>query len=105
MPFCPKPLHSWYQQVDLLFILQRASTIEKSEGFYYVHKQPIPVESLSIHDIGAAEAGAAGMKNLFVIVQRSSFQQVIGVFTLQAHTLLGKVSVISLVHFYSNTTE
>ncbi|XP_067932490.1 pleckstrin homology domain-containing family G member 6-like [Watersipora subatra] len=68
----------------------RISTIEKNEGFYQVLRQPIPVESLSIHDIGAAEAGINGMKHLFVIVQRNSFQQVIGVFTLQAHTPIGK---------------
>jgi len=66
------------------------SIIEK-DGFYQVLRQPIPVHSLSVHDIGAAESNSSGMKNLFVIVQRNSFQQIVGVFSLQAHTSLGKV--------------
>lgn len=75
------------------FILQRMSTVDRSEGFYHVLRQPIPIESLSVHDIGPAEASISNMKNLFVVVQRNSFQQVIGVFTLQAHTSLGKVCI------------
>lgn len=73
-------------------LLQRVSTVDKNESYYHVLRQPIPVQSLSVHDIGQAEASSSNMKNLFVIVQRNSFQQVIGVFTLQAHTSLGKVS-------------
>ena len=37
-------------------------------------------------------AGGSGMKNAFVIVQITRFQQVIGVFTLQAPTEALKVS-------------
>ncbi|KAF6022586.1 PLEKHG7 [Bugula neritina] len=72
----------------------RMSIIEK-DGFYQVLRQPIPVHSLSVHDIGAAESNSSGMKNLFVIVQRNSFQQIVGVFSLQAHTSLGKQKWLS----------
>ena len=75
------------------------STVDRSEGYYHVLRQPIPIESLSVHDIGAAEASISNMKNLFVVVQRNNFQQVIGVFTLQAHTSMGKVGF--MIHVLS----
>lgn len=77
-------------------MIQRVSTIEKNEGFYQVMRQPIWVSDISVHDIGTMEANSLGLKNVFVIVQRNEFYQVIGVFTVQAHTVLGKVCAIFL---------
>ena len=70
------------------------STIEKAEGFYHLLRQPIAIENLTVHNISSIEASSTNMKNMFVLTQENVFQQVIGVFTLQAHTSLGKVSLL-----------
>ncbi|XP_069141397.1 uncharacterized protein [Argopecten irradians] len=53
---------------------------------YTVHKQPVALDRLSVHDISQSEAAANGVKCAFVIVQISRFQQIIGVYTLQSPT-------------------
>ncbi|XP_025107380.1 uncharacterized protein LOC112572072 isoform X2 [Pomacea canaliculata] len=51
---------------------------------YVVFRQPLPMDRFVIHDIAPPDASASGLKNVLVLVHISRFQQVIGVFTLQA---------------------
>ncbi|XP_064632140.1 uncharacterized protein LOC135490699 isoform X3 [Lineus longissimus] len=51
-----------------------------------VYKQPIALDRFTIHDVGHHEASVNGLKHAFVLVQISRFQQIIGVYTLQAAT-------------------
>lgn len=53
---------------------------------YTVHRQPIALDRLGIHDVAPQEATANGLKYAFVIVQISRFQQIIDVFTIQAQS-------------------
>ncbi|XP_046565997.1 uncharacterized protein LOC124274678 isoform X1 [Haliotis rubra] len=51
---------------------------------YTVYRQPIALDRFNIHDVTSVDAAACGLKNIFVLVQFSRFQQIIGVYTLQA---------------------
>ncbi|OWF41968.1 uncharacterized protein LOC110461715 [Mizuhopecten yessoensis] len=51
-----------------------------------VYRQPVALDRLSVHDITPSDATANGLKHAFVLVQISRYQQIIGVFTLQAVT-------------------
>ncbi|XP_053377181.1 uncharacterized protein LOC123530509 isoform X3 [Mercenaria mercenaria] len=68
---------------------QSSSDIHSATGqpdnqMYTVHRQPIALDRLGVHDVMPHEAAANGLKCAFVIVQISRFQQIIDVFTLQA---------------------
>lgn len=56
-------------------------------------QQPIPIDSLTVHNIPDDDTDYPGLKNLFILVQRNSLQQVVSILSLQAHTSLAKVSV------------
>ncbi|XP_063436201.1 uncharacterized protein LOC134717621 isoform X3 [Mytilus trossulus] len=63
-----------------LIKLQSSSQSDKTQ--YTVHRQPIALDRLSVHDVSQSEAAANGIKCAFVIVQISRFQQIIGVYTM-----------------------
>ncbi|XP_052781777.1 uncharacterized protein LOC128218214 isoform X3 [Mya arenaria] len=68
---------------------QSSSDIHNPTGsgdnqMYTVHRQPIALDRLGIHDVPPHEAAANGLKCAFMVVQISRFQQVIDVFTIQA---------------------
>ncbi|XP_050412801.1 pleckstrin homology domain-containing family G member 7 isoform X3 [Patella vulgata] len=58
------------------------SGIDKAS--YTVYRQPIALDRFTLHDITSSDATASGLKNAFVLAQFSRFQQIIGVYTLQA---------------------
>ncbi|CAH1782625.1 unnamed protein product [Owenia fusiformis] len=75
---------------------QKQSTNERDQGvnqrpqtegaIFVVYRQPVALDRFSLHDISTSEASASGLKHSFVLVQISRFQQIIGVYTLQAAT-------------------
>ncbi|ELT96068.1 hypothetical protein CAPTEDRAFT_140689, partial [Capitella teleta] len=57
----------------------------QTEGaVFVVYRQPMALDRLTVHDIRPPDATANGLRNAFVLVQISRFQQIIGVCTLQA---------------------
>ncbi|XP_060606668.1 uncharacterized protein LOC132758973 isoform X3 [Ruditapes philippinarum] len=81
---------------------QSSSDIHSTTGqpdnqMYTVHRQPIALDRLGVHDVMPPEATANGLKSAFVIVQISRFQQIIDVFTLQAPSDAVKASWISQI--------
>ncbi|XP_076095359.1 uncharacterized protein LOC143066243 isoform X2 [Mytilus galloprovincialis] len=86
----PKKLQRKKHSLDSNYMkMQTMSTVDK--GTYVVIKQPMSLDRLSLHDIGHAEAVANGLKNAFVLVQISRYQQVIGVYTFQCPNEMMKV--------------
>ncbi|XP_069141912.1 pleckstrin homology domain-containing family G member 7-like isoform X1 [Argopecten irradians] len=80
---------------DILLITKIKKSVKKKQNtfetfntndcnLYTVHRQPIALDRLSVHDVGIAEASANGLKHCIVLVHISRFQQIIGVFTLQS---------------------
>ncbi|XP_022296980.2 pleckstrin homology domain-containing family G member 7-like isoform X1 [Crassostrea virginica] len=63
--------------------------------FYVVYRQPIELNCLRIHDIDTYDTTGCGIKNALVLVQRTSFQQVIGLYTLQCQSEFTKDMWIS----------
>ncbi|XP_074644625.1 uncharacterized protein LOC141901339 [Tubulanus polymorphus] len=55
-----------------------------SDNALIVYRQPIALDRFTIHDVGPHEAAVNGLRHAFVLVQISRFQQIIGVYTLQA---------------------
>lgn len=64
--------------------IKQQSTSQSDKVQYTVHRQPIALDRLSVHDVSQTEAAANGLKCAFVIVQISRFQQIIGVFTMSS---------------------
>lgn len=64
---------------------------QNDKANYTVYRQPMALDRLSLHDVPPNDAAVNGLKNAFVLVQISRYQQVIGVFTLQAGSELSKV--------------
>ncbi|XP_013405668.1 pleckstrin homology domain-containing family G member 7 [Lingula anatina] len=65
---------------------------DASPGTYTVYRQPISLDRFSLHDVGPAEAQANGLKNAFVIVQITRFQQIVGIYTFQAPSETAKAA-------------
>ncbi|KAL4225951.1 prolactin receptor [Mactra antiquata] len=81
---------------------QSSSDINNTTGqpdnqMYTVHRQPIALDRLGVHDVMPSEATANGLKCAFVIVQISRFQQIIDVFTIQAQNEASKGLWISQI--------
>ena len=51
---------------------------------FLVIKQPIPLDRLEVHMIDRHSASSSGLKNAFVLVHISRFQQIIALCLLQA---------------------
>ncbi|XP_063422265.1 pleckstrin homology domain-containing family G member 7-like isoform X1 [Mytilus trossulus] len=64
--------------------LSNADDYQTDHAFYEVYQQPIALDRFSMHDVGSTEAAVSGLKCIFVLVHISRFQQIIGVYTLQA---------------------
>ncbi|VDI78562.1 Hypothetical predicted protein [Mytilus galloprovincialis] len=64
--------------------LSNADDYQTDHAFYEVYQQPIALDRFSMHDVGSTEAAVNGLKCIFVLVHISRFQQIIGVYTLQA---------------------
>ncbi|KAL8577241.1 hypothetical protein ACOMHN_034267 [Nucella lapillus] len=64
---------------------------------YVVFRQPLAMDRFTLHDIAPADASASGLKNVLVLVHISRFQQVIGLFTLQAACEATKVTWLSQI--------
>ncbi|XP_041347566.1 uncharacterized protein LOC121367453 [Gigantopelta aegis] len=64
---------------------------------YIVYRQPVALDRFAVHDISTNDATACGLKNIFVIVQFSRFQQIIGVSTLQAQCETSKTTWITQI--------
>ncbi|GAA55777.1 pleckstrin homology domain-containing family G member 7 [Clonorchis sinensis] len=59
-------------------------------GVFVVYRQAIALDRFTIHDIGIAEASANGLRHAIVLVLITRFQQITGVYTLQASNELDK---------------
>ncbi|CAE1176857.1 unnamed protein product [Acanthosepion pharaonis] len=59
------------------------STLDR--GTFTVYRQPIALDRLIMHDLTSSEAISCGLKNTFILLHISRFQQVIGVYTLQTN--------------------
>ncbi|XP_064606185.1 uncharacterized protein LOC135471069 [Liolophura sinensis] len=64
-------------------------------GSYIVYRQPVPLDRFSVHDVSQPEGAAPGLKQAFVLVHISRYQQIIGVYTLQACTDASKMAWIN----------
>ncbi|THD28276.1 Pleckstrin domain-containing family G member [Fasciola hepatica] len=60
-------------------------------GIFIVYRQAIALDRFTIHDLGLAEANANGLRHAFVLVLITRFQQITGVYTLQATNELDKI--------------
>lgn len=60
------------------------STLDR--GTFTVYRQPIALDRLIMHDLTSSEAISCGLKNTFILLHISRFQQVIGVYTLQTNS-------------------
>ncbi|KAK3595624.1 hypothetical protein CHS0354_009588 [Potamilus streckersoni] len=85
------------QSVNDINHVKTTSTGQGDKACYIVHRQPIALDRFGLHDINAAEAAANGVKNAFVLVQFSRFQQIIGVYTLQAPNEMTKAIWVSQI--------
>ncbi|XP_061195198.1 pleckstrin homology domain-containing family G member 7-like [Saccostrea echinata] len=54
-----------------------------NKSFYVVYRQPIELRCLKIHDVDTYDTSGSNIKNALVLVQVSTLQQVIGLYTLQ----------------------
>ncbi|CAH8536113.1 unnamed protein product [Heterobilharzia americana] len=59
-------------------------------GVFVVYRQVIALDRFTIHDLGIVEATANGLRNAIVLVLITRFQQITGVYTLQAANELDK---------------
>ncbi|KAF7262284.1 hypothetical protein EG68_00447 [Paragonimus skrjabini miyazakii] len=59
-------------------------------GVFVVYRQAIALDRFTIHDLGIAEATANGLRHAIVLVLITRFQQITGVYTLQAANELEK---------------
>ncbi|KAK4471848.1 hypothetical protein MN116_005238 [Schistosoma mekongi] len=59
-------------------------------GVFVVYRQIIALDRFTIHDLGIVEATANGLRNAIVLVLITRFQQITGVYTLQAANELDK---------------
>ena len=71
------------------------------QPLFVVIKQPIPLDRLEIHMIDKQAASNSGVKNAFVLVHISRFQQIIALCLLQAKDESLKVS-LNLTQFRTN---
>lgn len=86
----PKKLQRKKHSLDSNYIkLQTLNVPDK--GTYVVMKQPMSLDRLSLHDVSQSDATANGLKNAFVLVQISRYQQVIGVYTFQSPSEVMKI--------------
>ncbi|GFO15574.1 pleckstrin homology domain-containing family g member 7, partial [Plakobranchus ocellatus] len=60
------------------------SSGQPDRSSYVVLRQPLALDRFLLHDVSAADAAVSGIKNCFVLVHISRYQQVTGVFTFQA---------------------
>ncbi|TPP62926.1 Pleckstrin domain-containing family G member 7 [Fasciola gigantica] len=63
-------------------------------GIFIVYRQAIALDRFTIHDLGLAEANGKftnGLRHAFVLVLITRFQQITGVYTLQATNELDKI--------------
>lgn len=63
--------------------------------FYVVYRQPIELHHLKVHDVDTYDTSGGSIKNALVLVQVTSFQQVIGLYTLQCQSEFTKDMWIS----------
>ncbi|KAA3680489.1 uncharacterized protein DEA37_0015000 [Paragonimus westermani] len=59
-------------------------------GVFVVYRQAIALDRFTIHDLGIAEATANGLRHAIVLVLITRFQQITGVYTIQATNELEK---------------
>ncbi|RUS74918.1 hypothetical protein EGW08_017317, partial [Elysia chlorotica] len=57
-----------------------AGQTDRACASYVVLRQPLALDRFLLHDVPASDAAASGMKNCFVLVHISRYQQVTGVF-------------------------
>lgn len=66
---------------------------------YIVHKQPLSLDRFFLHDVTPHETSASKLEAAFVIVNLNRFQQIVAVYTFQAHTEQSKVRRQSFLRF------
>ncbi|XP_029647920.1 pleckstrin homology domain-containing family G member 7-like isoform X2 [Octopus sinensis] len=65
--------------------VQRQNIVQTLDrGTFTVYRQPIALDRLIMHELTPSESMSCGLKNTFMLLHISRFQQVIGVYTLQA---------------------
>ncbi|CAG5124559.1 unnamed protein product, partial [Candidula unifasciata] len=60
------------------------SAAQSDRTSYTVLRQPLALDRFTLHDISTSDAAASGLKHCFALVHVSRYQQITGVFTLQA---------------------
>ncbi|XP_076447210.1 uncharacterized protein LOC143284454 isoform X2 [Babylonia areolata] len=96
---------------DLLLITKPKKPARKKQGTeggskspsgaegagFVVFRQPLALDRFTLHDIPPPDASANGLKQVLVLVHLSRFQQVLGVFTLQASCDSTKVTWVNAI--------